>query len=259
MTSGFGGRVASKNRTTATAMAAVVMTIFLSIRRRGSGEAGHAGPALPSCRGAERVGLVGALPGELRLGAPEVSERGGLLVDRPAQVERLDDPARREVEVRAHDVTDLLVRDLTAVVGIDEDRHWLGDADRVRELDGRALREAGGDDVLGNVARHVAGRAVHLRRILAREGTAAVRRRAAVSVDDDLAAGDAGVTVRAADNETSRRGDEDPGLAVHHVGRDHFVDDPVGDVLAQGIVRDRRTVLGRNYHRVDSNRLGTVV
>ena len=67
--------------------------------------------------------------------------------------------------------------------------------------------QAGRDDVLGDVARHVAGRAVDLRRILARERAAAVRRRAAVGVDDDLAAGDAGVAVRTADDEAAGRVD----------------------------------------------------
>ena len=61
-------------------------------------------------------------------------------------------------------------------------------ADRVGQLHQRAISEAGRDDVLGDVARHVARRAIDLGRILARERAAAVRRRAAVGVDDDLAA-----------------------------------------------------------------------
>jgi hypothetical protein len=38
-----------------------------------------------------------------------VAERRGLLVDRTAQVERFDDAARRQLEVRAHELADLLV------------------------------------------------------------------------------------------------------------------------------------------------------
>jgi hypothetical protein len=78
---------------------------------------------------------------------------------------------------------------------VDVDRHRLGHADGVGELDGAAVGEAGGDDVLGEVARRIGGRAVDLGRVLAREGAAAVRGRAAVGVDDDLAAGEAGVAV----------------------------------------------------------------
>ena len=46
-------------------------------------------------RGAERIDLVGALPGEVgRVGAAEVAVRRGLPVDRPPQVEIADDRAR---------------------------------------------------------------------------------------------------------------------------------------------------------------------
>src|SRR5437867_488992 len=48
---------------------------------------------------AQVLDAVRPLPGELGLWAPEVAVGGGLLVDRPAQVEILDDPGRCEVEV----------------------------------------------------------------------------------------------------------------------------------------------------------------
>src|SRR4051812_43581902 len=60
---------------------------------------------------AQRRGLVRLLPREFRFGAAEVAERGGLLVDGPAQVQRFDDAARRQLEVRAHQLADLLVTD----------------------------------------------------------------------------------------------------------------------------------------------------
>ena len=83
------------------------------------------------------------------------------------------------------------------------------DADRVGDLDLAAVGEPGGDDVLRDVARGVRGRAVDLRRVLARERAAAVRRGAAVGVDDDLAAGQAGVAHRPADHELAGRVDVD--------------------------------------------------
>src|SRR5436853_6234285 len=45
----------------------------------------------PPPRGAQRVGLVRGLPGELRLGAAEMAEGRGLLEDRAAQARRLDE------------------------------------------------------------------------------------------------------------------------------------------------------------------------
>ena len=78
-------------------------------------------------------------------------------------------------------------------------------------------REARGHDVLRDVARGVRGRAVHLGRILAGERAAAVRRRAAVGVDDDLAAGQAAVALRAADHEAAGRVDEVLDLLAEHL------------------------------------------
>ena len=83
------------------------------------------------------------------------------------------------------------------------------DADRVGDLELAAVGEAGGDDVLRDVARGVRGRAVDLGRVLARERAAAVRRSAAVGVDDDLAAGEPGVAHRPADHELAGRVDVD--------------------------------------------------
>src|SRR5579859_4859046 len=56
---------------------------------------------------AQRVGLVGALPREVAIVAPEVPGRSGLRVDRPPQVEVAQDGRRPQVEVLAHERLDL--------------------------------------------------------------------------------------------------------------------------------------------------------
>lgn len=56
-----------------------------------------------------------------------------------------------------------------------------------RYLHHAAAAEARLDERLGDPARGVGGRAVHLGEVLAREGAAAVRAPAAVRVHDDLA------------------------------------------------------------------------
>ena len=108
-----------------------------------------------------------------------------------------------------HELRDLLVGNLAGAFGVDRDVHRLGHADRVRDLHLALARDARRDDVLRDVARGVGSRAVDLGRILAGERAAAVRRGAAVGVDDDLAAGEPGVAVRAADLEAARRIDEE--------------------------------------------------
>ena len=50
------------------------------------------------------------------------------------------------------------------------------------------------------------------------------RPHAAVAIDDDLAAGETGVALRSADDETAGRVDEEFGRAVQHRSRQHFAD-----------------------------------
>src|SRR5215831_1428250 len=65
---------------------------------------------------------VRPLPRELGLRAPEVTVRRGLLVDRAAQLEVLDDTGRREVEVPSHQSFEDLVRGLAGAERLDHDR-----------------------------------------------------------------------------------------------------------------------------------------
>ena len=102
---------------------------------------------------------------------------------------------------------DLLVRDhRLGAERLDEDADRVRLADGVGDLHLGARGQAGRDDVLGDPARGVRGGAVDLRRVLAGERAATVAGHAAVGVDDDLAAGQAGVAHRAADLRTGRSG-----------------------------------------------------
>ena len=104
---------------------------------------------------------------------------------------------------------DPLVGDLARAERLDRDADRPRDADAVRDLDLEPVGEARGDDVLGDPAGGVGGRAVDLRRILAAESATAVAGHAAVRVDDDLAAGQARVAHRPAGDEPAGRVDVD--------------------------------------------------
>jgi len=65
------------------------------------------------------------------------------------------------------------------------------------------------------VARGIGGGAVDLGRVLAREGAAAMRGRATIGIDDDLAPSQAAIAVGAADDETAGRVDVELGLFAH--------------------------------------------
>ena len=119
---------------------------------------------------------------------------------------------------------------------LDHDRHRVGHADGVGDLDLAAAGRAGGDDVLGHPAGGVGGRAVDLGRVLAREGAAAVAGGAAVGVDDDLAAGEAGVGVGAAEHEAAGGVGQQLVVVVGELRRQQRVDDVLVQVgLEQGL------------------------
>jgi hypothetical protein len=109
-----------------------------------------------------------------------------------------------------------------------EEKTDLGDSDGVGDLHQHALGQAGLDQRLGHPARRVRARAIHLGGVLgdcqkqtnkqtnkknktntkethlAGEGSSAVGAPAAVRVDDDLAARQAGVALRPANHKAAR-------------------------------------------------------
>src|SRR5690348_8176454 len=126
---------------------------------------------------AQRVGAVGLFPRERGRGprlagailvadlvrlAAEVAVSGGELVHRMDEVQHLQDAVGAQVEVLANEFLDLVIADLAGAEGGDRDRGRMRHADRVGHLHLAALGDAGGGDVLGDVARGVGGRAVDL-------------------------------------------------------------------------------------------------
>src|SRR5579864_7927554 len=209
--------------------------------------------------GARLRRAAGVLPGEVLLVAAEMAVGRGLAIDRPAQIEIADDAGRAHREVLADQGLDAPVRDGAGAEAVGADRDRLGDPDGIGQLDLDALGDAGGDQVLRDVARHVAGGAVHLGGVLAGEGAAAVAPDAAVAVDDDLAAGEAAVALRAADDEAAGGVDVEDGALVQQArrdrGADHLLDHRVMDL----VVADLGIVLGGDDDRVRPHRPVAVV
>ena len=69
-----------------------------------------------------------------------------------------------------------------------------------------------------------------------------------------LAAGEAGVTLGATNDEAARGVEVVDGLVVHEVGRDDGVDNLLAQGLADLVVLDRVLVLGADHHRVHALR-----
>ena len=139
---------------------------------------------------------------------------GSLEVDGLGQVKLLDDDTRAQVEVVADDL-DELIRGLgRGAVGVDVDREGLRDTDGVGELDESTAGEAGGNKGLGDPAADVGGGSVDLGEVLARESTTTVGTPATVGIDDDLSAGETGITLGATDDEKTGGLDLFSGMSV---------------------------------------------
>ncbi|URD93002.1 hypothetical protein MUK42_28113 [Musa troglodytarum] len=196
------------------------------------------------------------LPSEVGVVPPKVPVGRSLqepAIASPLQVQVDGDHPRPEVEVLLHNAQDLLVRDLAGAVGVHEHREWLRHADGVRDLHDAAAGEPTGDDALGRLPHDVGAAAVHLGGILAGEGAAAVRAPAAVGVDDDLAAGEPGVAVGAADDEPARGVEVEDGLLVEVLLGDDGLDDVLLEVGGDLVVGHGLVVLGGDEDGVDAD------
>src|SRR3954447_21194691 len=155
---------------------------------------------------------VGLLPREaaVLIGcAAEMAVSRGAPIDRPIELERAADVGRREAEHLRQDLFKLALVNLAGAVRVHEKRHRIGDADRVRDLDGALFGQPSRHDVLGEIAGRICGGAVHLSRVLAGERAAAMRCVTTVRVNDDLAPGKPTIAVWTADHEIAGGVDEE--------------------------------------------------
>src|SRR5690606_13174573 len=121
---------------------------------------------------------------------------------------------------------DSLIGYLGRPVRIDVHHDGVDDTDRVGEADLASTRESGCHNVFRSPPRRVGSRTVDLRGVLAAERAAAVGRSATVRVDDDLAAGEAGITVRPADDEAAGRVHVDDAVVrIEQILRQNRLDD----------------------------------
>src|SRR5262245_33790865 len=156
----------------------------------------------PQARCFPQLGCFGRrFPREIGVVAAEVSPRRRLPINRPAQVQFLDDSLGRERKHIADEAGDPLVGNQPRAERIDPHTYRIRDANRVGELHFAFLSQSRGDNVFGDVTGHVGSRAIDLGGILAAEGPATVPAPAPIAVHDDLAAGEPGVAMRPADHE----------------------------------------------------------
>ena len=201
--------------------------------------------------GALQRKLLDLLPSELL--ATEVSVAGGGLEDGLVEAEVADDATGAEVKVLLHELHEGLLVVLGGAVSVDVDGERVGDTNGVGELDADTVAEVVGHEGLGDPAGGVGGGTVDLGAVLAGEGTASVGAPTSVGVDDDLSAGEAGVTVGSADDEAAGGVDVVDGLLIEVLGGDDGLDDVLHDVLVNLLVGDVGLVLGGDDDGVDAD------
>ena len=204
--------------------------------------------------------LLGLLPGEVGVGSAEVAVLGGLLVDGSEKVELLDNVAGAEVEVLLHDGDEVLISEtlFSGAVGLDVDGEGVGEADGVGDLDEDSVSEARGDEGLGDVSSVVGSRSVDLGGVLAGEGTTTVGGPTTVGIDDDLSAGETGVSLGATNDEGARGVDDDVSVLEHLSGAD-LLDDLLDEDLSDLLLVNLGTVLGGDEDVVDADGLDSAV
>jgi len=175
------------------------------------------------------------------------------------QIEHADDAGRAKVELLAHNVAELLIRELARAEGIDRDRGRRSDTDRIGELNLHIVREARCNQVLCDIARRIGCGAVHLGRILAGERAAAVARIAAVGIDNNLSAGQARIAVRTADYKAAGRVNIKARVLVHEFLREHRIENILLHIRVNLLLTHLRIVLGREDHRVETRRLAVLI
>src|SRR5688500_12022509 len=175
-------------------------------------------------------------------------------VSRLPEIERLDDGFGGQSEDLLDCLEDRALRNGVGAERIDVDRHGLRDSNCVGNLNLTATGELGSDDVLGYPARGVAGGAVNLGWVLAAECAAAVAAHTAISIDDDLAAGESGVALRASDDESPGGIDVELDVLVAETLGDHRLDYLADDCFAEFLGGDIFGVLRRDDDGLDTNR-----
>ena len=128
-------------------------------------------------------------------------------------------------------------------------------ADCVCDFELASVSQASRDNVLGHPARKVSRRTVDLRRILAGKSTTTVTCPTTIGVDDDLAAGQSRVALRATNHKASSWIDQIFGLVVEQVGRQHLADHLFDTKFLDRSVFHIRRMLGGNHHVFNSDGL----
>ena len=174
----------------------------------------------------------------------EVAVVGGFRVNGATEAEMANDLGRAEIKGLVYGFLDSFEANFFSIEGIEANGDGMGMANGVGELDFHTIGEAGGDNVLGDIATHVGGAAVDFGGIFPTEGATPVATRPAVGIDDDFAAGETAIAFRSPDDEATGRINEKFCAPIEHLFRENFTDELFDNELLDLAMGDVFTVLG---------------
>jgi len=194
--------------------------------------------------------LLGVFPSEAL--ATEVTVGRRFLVDGVLEAELLDDLAWPEVEVVLDNLEQFHFGFGRGAVAEDGDGEGFGDTDGIRDLDEDAFAKTGLDEGLGDPSGGISGGSVDLGEVLSGEGAATVGSPTTVGVDDDLTAGQTGITHGATDDELAGWLEMVDGVIIQILGGDDFLDDRGHEDLPHVAELDVLVMLDGDDDGVDS-------
>ena len=179
----------------------------------------------------------------------------GIRIKRSSETELLYDSRRSQVDKVCYYLLDIGIGDLAGSERIDHYGYRLCHSDGICKLDLALTGNTGGNDVLGYISGSICSRAVYLRRILSREGSAAVTAESAVCINDDLSSGKAGISLGTADDKTSRRIHKYLRVLIDKLRRDYRCDNILLYKVCKFPLRNICLVLCGDDDRVDPDSL----
>ena len=154
---------------------------------------------------------------------------------------------------------------MALTIGVHEDIDGLSKTDGIAHLHKHLVGNAGSHHVFSNIASSICRRAVHLRRVLTREGTTAVSPFSTIGVDNNLATRQTCVAMRSANDELSswidvindvvvEEGERLLVALLFHTGDENLLHVTL-DLLQHGfVVVHEFIVLSRNHNRMNALR-----
>jgi len=204
-------------------------------------------------------GYVGFFPGEVWQVSAEMAAMSSVKINGSVQLQIINHRSRREREKLPYKLTYLFLAYLRGPFGINQHRYGLSDTDCVRELDFAGVCKAGSDDILRDVAGHIARGPVNLRGVFSAETAAAMASSAAVGIDDDFPSCQAAIGIRAAIDEPAGRVYVVNDFFIDEFFRQNGQNDFFDDLFSQVFVLYRRVVLSRNDDCVDTLRFSIFI